>query len=174
MNAYHVTWSTHNSRVSERMVTYRVTRGEPVILDDALEIEVTNYFVQIVQENALKVLAYNICQDHVHMILVCPENELSKQVAKLKGKSAFLFRKARGITESTHLWGQKFYAEEICTELQLEKTMNYIDSNREKHSLYPSKGLKPLVTAMITPVVDKAFERKQTNLVGGATVQLVI
>jgi REP element-mobilizing transposase RayT len=172
-NAYHVTWSTHNSRVSERMVMYRVRRSEPMVLDDALELEVTGYIARIVKENAMKVLAYNICQDHVHMILVCAEDELSKHVSKLKGKSAFLFKKARGITDPIHLWGQKFHAEEIKSEIQLEKTVNYINSNREKHGLNISKGLKPLVTAMITPI-DKVIEIEQTNSVGGAAVQLAI
>jgi REP element-mobilizing transposase RayT len=173
MNAYHVTWSTHNSRVSERMVTYRVKRGEPILLDDALELEVTSYIAQIVKENTMKVLAYNICQDHVHMILVCTEDELSEHVSKLKGKSAFLFKKARDITDPIHLWGQKFHAEEIKTEVQLEKTMNYVNSNREKHSLPVGKGLHPLVTVMITPV-EKLFESTKTNLLGGTAVQLVV
>jgi REP element-mobilizing transposase RayT len=173
MSIHHVTWSTHNSRVSERMVTYRVKRGEPMLLDETLELEVTGYIAQIVKENAMKVLAYNICQDHVHLILVCNEDELSKHVSKLKGKSAFLFKKARSITDPIHLWGQKFHVEEIKGEVQLEKTINYVNSNREKHRLPVSKGLQPLVTTMTTSV-DKAFEIKQTNSVGGAAVQLVI
>jgi REP element-mobilizing transposase RayT len=173
MNAYHVTWSTHNSRVSERMMTYRVKRGEPISLEDALELEVTQYIAQIVKENNLKVLAYNICQDHVHIILACYSDELSSNIAKLKGKSAFLFKKAREITDTFHLWGQKFHAEEILTDEQLEKTMNYANFNREKHGLPPSKGLQPLVTAMITPVTEAFVSVRQKNTAGGVAAQLV-
>jgi REP element-mobilizing transposase RayT len=173
MNAYHVTWSTHNSRVSERMVTYRVKRGEPMLLDDALEQEITGYIAQVVKENKLQVLAYNICQDHVHMILVCAEGELSKHVSKLKGKSAFLFKKARDITDPIHLWGQKFHAEEIKSEIQLEKTVSYVNSNREKHGLPISKGLQPLVVSMLTPI-NKAFAMTQAKTpAGGVAAQLI-
>jgi REP element-mobilizing transposase RayT len=172
MSIYHLTWSTHNSRVSERMVTYNVKRGEPLILDDELELEVTRYIGHIVKENNLQVLAYNICRDHVHMILVCDSSDLNSIVGKLKGKSGFLFKKAHNITDTFHLWGQKFHAEEIQTELQLEKTMNYVALNREKHGLPISKGIYPLVTAMLTPV-DKAFATIGKTNIGGTTVQLV-
>jgi REP element-mobilizing transposase RayT len=171
MNVYHVTWSTHNSRVSERMVTYRVKRGEPMLLDDDLELEVTGYIVQIVKENNLQVLAYNICRDHVHMILVCDSNDLNTIVGKLKGKSGFLFKKARNITDTFHLWGQKYHAEEITSEVQLEKTMNYVKFNRGKHGLSFNKGIHPLVTAMTTPV-DNLFAINKTTP-GGATAQLI-
>jgi REP element-mobilizing transposase RayT len=172
MNVYHITWSTHNSRVSERMVTYRVKRGEPLLLDDDLELEVTGYIMQIVKENKLQVLAYNICRDHIHMILVCDSNDLNTIVGKLKGKSGFLSKKARNITDTFHLWGQKYHAEEITSEAQLEKTMNYVNLNREKHGLSFNKGIYPLVTAMLTPI-DNLFAPINKTTAGGATTQLI-
>jgi REP element-mobilizing transposase RayT len=171
MNVYHVTWVTHSSRVSERMVTYKVKSGEPLQLDDELELEITGYVAQIVKENKLQVLAYNICKDHVHMILVCDSSDLNTTVGKLKGKSGFLFKKAHNIIDAFHLWGQKFHAEEIKSEAQLEKTMNYVRFNREKHGLNVNKGIYPLVTAM-TPPIDSLFTINKTTS-GGATAQLI-
>jgi REP element-mobilizing transposase RayT len=167
MNIYHVTGSTHNSRVSERMVTYRVSCGKPVLFDDVLECEVTNYITHVVKENNLKVLAYNICLDHVHMILACESGELSSNVAKLKGKSAFLFKKAREIKDVVHLWGQKFHAEEIRSETQLEKTMNYATYNRQKHELPVNNGLQPLVLQMVTSL-SKAFSQEEKIKLAGS------
>jgi REP element-mobilizing transposase RayT len=172
MNVYHVTWVTHNSRVSERMVTYQVKRGEPMLLDDALEQEVTGYIVQIVKESNLQVLAYNICRDHVHIVLVCDPDKLNKAVGKLKGESGFLFKQARSSTELFHLWAQKFHAEKITREVQLEKAINYITFNREKHGLSVNKGIYPLVASMLTPI-DKLFVTNNKTPVGGATTQLM-
>lgn len=172
MNVYHVTWVTHSSRVSERMVTYKVKSGEPLLLDDDLELEITRYIAEIVKENNLQVLAYNICRDHVHMILVCDSSNLNTIVGKLKGKSGFLFKKAHNIIDTFHLWGQKFHAEEIKSEEQIEKTINYVRFNREKHGLSFNKGLQPLVTSMTTPV-EGLFKAINKTTSGGATAQLI-
>ncbi len=172
MNVYHVTWVTHSSRVSERMMTYKVKSGEPLQLDDELELEVTGYIAQIVKENNLQVLAYNICKDHIHRILVCESSDLNTTVGKLKGKSGFLFKKSRNITDTFHLWGQKFHTEEIKSEIQLGKTMNYIRFNREKHGLTVNKGIYPLATGMLTPI-DNLFTPTNKTTPGGATAQLI-
>jgi REP element-mobilizing transposase RayT len=172
MNVYHVTWVTHSSRVSERMVTYKVKSGEPLLLDDELELEITGYIAAIVKENNLQVLAYNTCRDHIHMILVCDSSELNNTVGKLKGKSGFLFKKVRNIIDVFHLWGQKFHAEEIKSEAQLEKTINYVKFNREKHGLSFNKGIYPLVTTMTTPV-EGLFTTTNKTTPGGAAVQLI-
>ena len=161
MSIFHVVWVTHNSRVSERMVTFGVKRGEPVVLDDKTEVEVSSYILQVVKENQLIVLAYNICRNHVHMIIASLLAELDSIVAKLKGKSTFLFKKARSITDVYHLWAQKYHANEITNDRQLEQVMNYVIHNRQKHNLPVNKGLQPLASQMVTSL-SKLFEQKQT------------
>jgi REP element-mobilizing transposase RayT len=165
VSVFHIVWVTHNSRISERMVTFGVKRGEPIILDDETEVEVSAYILQTVKENQIIVLAYNICRDHIHMIIACLLAELDGIVAKLKGKSSFLFKKARAVTDINHLWAQKYHKNEIKTDNQFEQVMNYVIHNRQKHNLPVNKGLQPLASQMVTSL-SKLFEQKQIMQAG--------
>lgn len=151
---YHITWVTHNSRVSERMVQFGVERGEPVVLSGDDEIEITKYILQIVQEEKLRILNYNICRDHVHMLLICDESKRDNIVRKLKGKSTQLYKQNHGLKEEFHLWAQKYSCTFIESDKQMANTMEYIQHNREKHKLPRNKGLQPIVASMITPFAD--------------------
>ena len=106
--AYHITFVTHNSRVSERMMEFGVKVGEPVILNDEKEVEITRYIAQIVKEDRLRIVAYNICRDHVHMVLVCAEEQRDNIVRKLKGKSTQLYKQNHNISGKFSLWAQKY------------------------------------------------------------------
>ncbi|RKY52396.1 MAG: hypothetical protein DRP89_07750, partial [Candidatus Neomarinimicrobiota bacterium] len=171
---YHITWVTHNSRVSERMIEYeaiihlaRINKGlpaiaEPTVLNENQEVTVTRSIAEIVREDKLRILAYNICRDHVHLALVCEERDRDNIVRKLKGKSAQKYKETYKIEEEFHLWAQKYSWTLIESEEQLENTVNYIKYNRQKHHLPDNKGLQPLVAKMLTsfdqamqPVVEK-------------------
>lgn len=156
-HAYHVTWVTHNSRVSERMVTFGVKRGEPVLLDQEQEVELTRHLADIIRKDGLQVLAYNICRDHVHLVLVCSQDARDNLVRKLKGKSTQRYKQHHGVTEPLNLWAQKYHHTRLETDEQLYNTLHYVTHNREKHQLPENKGLQPLVQTMLTPQ-NRAFE----------------
>jgi REP element-mobilizing transposase RayT len=158
LRALHIVWVTHNSRVSERMVTFGVKRSDPVILDEAMEYEITKYIKQIVLEDDLKVFAYAICQDHVHMVLVCSDVARDNIVRKLKGKSTQLYKDNHTITDQYHLWAQKYHWEELTTDEQFQNTLSYVMHNRQKHDLSTSSELQELIASMIASV-DVAFSR---------------
>lgn len=129
----------------------------PTLLSIQDEIDITKYIVKISQDDALRILAYNICEDHMHLILVCEETERDNIIGKLKGKSTQLYKQAHRIKSEFHLWAQKYNHSVILNETQLIQTIQYIHNNREKHLLTENKGLQPLVPEMLTPI-DKAFE----------------
>ncbi|MDZ7775292.1 MAG: DNA methyltransferase [Bacteroidales bacterium] len=144
--AWHVTWVTHDTRTSERMKKYRVRErkasGEmhvdrSVILEENDALKVTEIIADIIIENNFNCLAYNICHDHVHILLVCEKEELPGIVRKLKGKSAQKFKEYLGISkeETYNLWAQKFNWKEIESDKQLENVIEYIKTNRERHEL---------------------------------------
>ncbi len=88
LSIYHITWVTYNSRISERMKLYNKKRPQySVMLDGQQEIEVTKYICEIVTEDKLNIMSYNICSDHVHLILACKKSHRDNIVRKLKGKS---------------------------------------------------------------------------------------
>ena len=95
---WHITTATHNSRYSQRMFDNHVKLGEPVWLTENEEINITETISEIIEEDKLNIPAYNICGDHLHMILVCEEDELPKIVGKIKAVSARKHNIEKGIT----------------------------------------------------------------------------
>jgi type I restriction-modification system DNA methylase subunit/REP element-mobilizing transposase RayT len=157
---WHVTWVTHDTRTSARMIKYKVREfkqnGEghidrPYYFDEKEAIEITRIISDIIVEDKYNCLEYNVCTDHIHMILVCDEEELPNVVRKLKGKSAQKFKEYLGLDkeETFHLWAQKFDRNSISSDAELQNKINYIRTNRAKHELPDiNKGLQPLVEKM--------------------------
>ncbi len=98
MKAWHITTATHNSRYSERMRDYKVATGEAEWIDEEDEIIITKAISKIVKEDGLTVIEYNICGDHLHLLLVCEAEETSKIVGKIKSVSSRARNIDRGYT----------------------------------------------------------------------------
>ncbi len=105
--AWHITTAVHDSRTSERMIEYDVRRlrdngtrpyPEPMLLSTEEEIIITETVAKIVADDKLNVLAYNICFDHMHLLLVCEEEEVPKIVGKIKSMTARAVNIAMGRT----------------------------------------------------------------------------
>ena len=140
---YHVTWVTYNSRVSQRMIDYNVKKDTGIRLDDNSEMKITEIIADIIREKNYTVYAYNICRDHVHMLIECEENKVSNMVRQIKGKSSQLYKEYLGKTahDPFHLWAQKFNKWLVQSDEQLRKTVEYILRNREKHGLARIQGV---------------------------------
>lgn len=95
---WHVTTATHNSRYSQRMFNCHVELGEAEWLDEQDELIITRTIKEIALADKLNILAYNICGDHMHLLLVCEEEELPGIVGKLKSVSAKNRNRERGYT----------------------------------------------------------------------------
>jgi len=96
--AWHITTATHNSRYSHRMFENHVQVGEPVWLSEKEEVIVAETIAKIVIDNKLNVMAYNICGDHMHIVLACEEEELPSIMQKIKSMSARACNIAMGRT----------------------------------------------------------------------------
>jgi REP element-mobilizing transposase RayT len=140
---YHITWTTFNSRVSERMKLYRVRSDKNwIFLDDEQEFQITLILEKIIKELKLEIFAYNICNDHIHIILISEEKELSTIIWILKWKSTKLYKDFHKIEDKINLWWQKFNRTIIENKIQLFNTIDYIKNNRKKHNLEENKLLK--------------------------------
>jgi len=95
---WHITTATHNSRYSQRMFDNHVDPGEAVWLSEQDEIIIAEIIADIVNKDKLSILEYNICGDHMHILLVCDENELPKIVGKIKAMTARACNIATGRT----------------------------------------------------------------------------
>ncbi len=140
---YHITWTTYNSRVSERMKLYKVKAwNEGIFLDDEQEVNITKILWNIIKELNLKVYAYNICKDHIHMLIQCKKEELSLIIRKLKWKSTKLYKDLYKIEDRIKLWAQKFNFTIIDNKKQFFNTIDYIKNNRIKHWLNKNDKLE--------------------------------
>ena len=104
---WHITTAVHDSRTSDRMIEYKVRQlrdhgtrpyPEPMLLSEQEEIIITETVAKIVTEDKLNVLAYNICFDHMHLLLVCEEEEVPRIVGKIKSMTARAVNIAMGRT----------------------------------------------------------------------------
>ncbi|MBK8505366.1 MAG: transposase [Saprospiraceae bacterium] len=93
LHAFHVVLTTHNSRISQRMIKYRIRSGIPVELCLDEEILLSGTIGTIVKETGYQILAYNICRDHVHLLPVCQNEALSSIIQRIKSVSSKLFRR---------------------------------------------------------------------------------
>ena len=109
-HAYHITTATHDSRTSQRMVDHKVrqkrdngTRPYPeaIWLEPEDELHITQTVAEIVKKDGLNVLAFNICGDHLHLLLVCEEQEVPKIVGKIKAVSAKRYNRHKGKTDTS-------------------------------------------------------------------------
>ncbi|MFA9392080.1 MAG: Eco57I restriction-modification methylase domain-containing protein [Prolixibacteraceae bacterium] len=96
---WHVTTATHNSRYSQRMFDNYVKLGESVWLSEEDELIVTETIADIVKNDNLNIVAYNICGDHAHLIVVCSEEEVQGIIQKIKAVSARACNIAMGRTK---------------------------------------------------------------------------
>jgi REP element-mobilizing transposase RayT len=156
LKAYHITWVTHNTRVSERMVYYNIKKGKPVILSEKDEIEIAKILSEIIIEDNLRVAEFNICRDHIHLLLVCEEKNIINIIRKIKGKITQIYKKKNKINKSFSLWAQKFSITDIENDEKFLNIIEYIKNNRKKHNLPENKGLQPLVTKCKTSI-EKIF-----------------
>jgi REP element-mobilizing transposase RayT len=80
------------------MFDNHVKPGEAVWLSEEDEIIIAEIIADIVKEDKLNILEYNICGDHMHILLVCDENELPKIIGKIKAMTARACNIATGRT----------------------------------------------------------------------------
>lgn len=148
-----VTFVTHNSRVSERMVTFGVKSGEPLFFSPEDQIFVAEKIAEKCKKENITVVAMNILPDHVHMVIAATdETDLTEKIRKIKGYSSYEFQRFREWAKGTeHVWAQKFNSRLIKDDNGLATIIHYVQNNHLKHAERwgddgsVNKGLKPLV-----------------------------
>lgn len=176
--AFHIVLTTHNSRTSQRMIDYGVIKGDAIELNLNEEIELTKIIGNIISESKMKCIAYNICKDHVHLIVVCEGTELTSIIQKIKSISSKEFHRLKipmghdPLEHKNHLWSQRFYRANldvwelntisnkpgyIYKSSYLQNAIEYIKNNRVKHNLPQSKELEKTINSFCV-AEDNAFK----------------
>ena len=180
---YHVDLTTHNSRTSSRMIKHGIFAGPALLLNLEQEILLTRCIGQVIIESGFRCIAYNVCRDHVHLIIVCQPEHLTGIIQKIKSVSSKNFRRnlPRGQDpldghhplSHSHLWSQKFYRANldvwnlntltsqsgyIYKSTHLENAICYIINNRKKHKLPESLELEEVISTFVVSQ-ELAFEK---------------
>jgi type I restriction-modification system DNA methylase subunit/REP element-mobilizing transposase RayT len=157
--AYHITTATHDSRTSQRMIDHKVrqkrdngTRPYPeaIWLEPADEEIIMQTLAGVVKEDKLNILAANICGDHLHLLLVCEEDEVPKIVKKIKGRTSRMLHFEKGDTSKE--FSDKGFSEEFSDK----------GFSEEFSGEFSNKGFKPLVPQENDnekPLVEKETEK---------------
>lgn len=139
--AYHITTALHDSKTSQRMIDYKVRERRDLgtnplpnytKLTPQEEVIITKEIITVAEEKQLNIMSYNICGDHIHLLLVCEEEELVTIVKHIKGRTARVHNSNKGINplvqkeneKSVSLWTQKYGSKIIKDDKQLYNTIN--------------------------------------------------
>lgn len=160
---FHLTTNIHDSRTSNRMILYRArerrfqgTLPYPDVYYMSMEEEalIANEVFRLSNELDFVVVALNLCRDHMHLLVYCECDEVSKIMHRVKCRTARAcnaYRAAKGINpldatngkyeprtlkdRSIPFWTQKYHCKVIRNSDQLLNTIHYIRNNRKKHGL---------------------------------------
>jgi putative transposase len=113
------------------------TKRRKLILAGPVRERVHYWFGQLAQEHGFQLLEYNSWLDHVHMLIFVRIGEdLSFVMNILKGTCAHhTFRECSDLKmqiHENHLWGWRFYAEEVPVEA-LDEVRQYIRDQEKIH-----------------------------------------
>ena len=138
------------------MIKYKVAKGPPVHLVLHEEIKLTRIIKFIVLKYEIDVLSYNICKDHVHLLLSCTEENVPIFARIIKSISSKKFSPGKT------LWSQKFFGVNCDTfefitwsgynylswnTSYFTNTVAYIQNNRNKHRLVDDDVLRDLINS---------------------------
>ena len=135
-----ITWVTHNSRYSERMKKYKVEKKEWIFFDTKDRIFIYELISEKLEKEWIKNFSLNILSDHVHLVLIYEENNLSKLIKNIKGSTSFYYSKAKKLTKKwewiqNKIWAKWFSKTYLDTEEYIEKVIRYTLENHNKHKI---------------------------------------
>jgi len=145
-----ITWTTYNTRIPQ-VINYHPQKGKSLWLDDHSEILITKLIKEILQENNLKCFSYNICKNHLHIVLSCRESQLPFIIRKIKRNSLQKYKFFLGISSQTkiNLWDKKYRIFSIRNREELENSVNYVKNSRKRCLLSNNVKLNFIIENMV-------------------------
>jgi len=144
---FFITWVTHNSRYSEKMSMLKLKKQEWYFLNVEDRIFIYKLISEKLEKEWIKNFTLNVLSDHIHLVFMCEESELSEFIRKLKWAVSFKFLREKWFSKSwdwrnNKLWSRWFSKTYLDTEEHLEKAIKYTLENHEKHEI---ENILPLV-----------------------------
>ena len=96
---YHIVWATTGTRVSERIILYKIKPQNVVWLDENMRRCVYEAIKEKALQNQIKIFSLNVLPDHVHLLILSQDNSISDKVRILKGYSSYKIGKSNEYTK---------------------------------------------------------------------------
>jgi REP element-mobilizing transposase RayT len=185
LHPYHLVATLHDSRTSQRMIDYRArqrrfngTKPFPDVIYMTKEEEeiIAKTVKGIVFEKKLDIVAFNVCRDHIHILIKCNIDDISKIMHMIKGRTSRVCNQYRRLVykgiipletinpplETTSpipekakpFWTQKFSCTYIKDSQHYWNTINYIQNNRVKHKLPKNPVLENIIASFVNGIIQ--------------------
>lgn len=182
---FHITWGTYNSRYREEDISVPSKEQKPVLLTLDERNRMADILAERIRMKEYRVLALNVLQDHVHLLLAAEEEEVDRIIDDLKGYSSYTFHReqeeataklptfeetASDTKSPRKLWQRKYHTILIENKMQFEKASEEIQNNHLKHNLPPidfnvlSPALTPFEKAFDPETITTGFDIVFGNL----------
>ncbi|MBU3741711.1 MAG: hypothetical protein FGM24_05435 [Candidatus Kapabacteria bacterium] len=118
-----------------------------MVLSDVDEVVVALSIRRTIEDYNLKALAFNICEDHVHLALVSDEEDVPRHVRLLKGRSSRDLRLSNPelCGAFPRCWARGYFSKTMHSPEQVRILLRYIRTNRQRHRLETNSELEQLV-----------------------------
>jgi len=158
----HVVFTVKNSRYDWQRIKRKKPVGFIAPTFPFFEGEEEEFLIKILYDIAielgLKIAAFNFCGDHVHVVLITDNSDISGIMGPWKGKSAFVYNhriqtynenspSGNHKIEIQNLWAKSFYQKIITSAKEFENVIYYVNNNRKKHGL-------ALLTSFSTKIIS--------------------
>lgn len=137
-----------------RFVTFGTHAHYPLLRMDSLSLIVLHHLGRLREDQKIKILAYVIMPDHVHLVLLPPDDvKLGRAIGQIKGRAAqeildYYRRNSLAIPDELctperdgyehAIWQPRCYDRNIRTTEELRAAITYCHRNPVRRGLVPS------------------------------------
>ncbi len=182
---FHITWGTYNSRYHYDEAPFPSKDPGAVLFTLDERNLLADILAERIRMKKYRVLALNVLQDHVHLLLAAEEEEVTKIIDDLKGYSSYTFNRIQekttaddgtgGLTPASRKnirkrWSRKYNTDLVADSSQVEKVIEEIQHNHLKHGLLSidfeviSSALTPYKQAFEPETISTGFDIVFGNL----------
>ena len=122
------------------MKLLKLEKQEWYFLDDENRVLIYNLIFEKLEKEWIKNFTLNVLSDHIHLVLMYEEDNLSEFIRKIKWAVSFQYSRIKEFWEKwewrqNKIWARWFSKTYLDTEEHLEKAIKYTLENHNKHEI---------------------------------------
>jgi len=122
------------------MKLLKIEKSEWYFLDTEDRVFIYNLIFDKLIDEWIKDFTLNVLSDHVHLVLMYEENNLSELIRKIKWFVSFRYSREKQFWiewewRQNKIWARWYSKTYLDTEEHYEKAIEYTENNHEKHGI---------------------------------------